>query len=192
MRHLILVFLVIGSVMIFFSCQEESVLDPELSQVPEISQSDQVPVSLAKAKPSPNLTGKLYGLFNFPPLPDPDGSDLPIFWKGTITFGEDIVGIYFLSHGAPRDYSQATPFYEEHVIYNLADPTIVYLKGWNAGVMTFANRDPDPVKFRANGKIEEAYGPFAEWQDCNVHISGLVYWVTVGLPKEAVAIYRIN
>lgn len=136
--------------------------------------------------------GTINCLFNFPSLPDPGGSNLPIFWKGTIDFGEDTYGLYFLSYGEPRVYSQASPFYEEHVIYDLIDPTIVYLKGWNAGVMTFANKDPDPVKFRTNGKITEAYGPFEEWQDCNLHISGLVYWVTVGLPKEVVAKYRIN
>lgn len=186
MRHLILVFLVIGSVMFFFSCQEESALAPELSL------SNQVPVSLAKAKSSPNLIGTVKTDFTFTP---------PTFWNGTIDFGEDfgenhVYGITFYSYGAPRDYSQASPFEEDFYIYESGkdwdDPDYLYMKGSNSGVVSYANKAPDPVKFRANGKIEVANEPFAEWLGCNVHIRGTVTLIAVGVPKGASGTFRIN
>ena len=44
MKRLILMFLVIGTVLIFFGCQEESALAPELSQ------SEQLPAPLEKTR----------------------------------------------------------------------------------------------------------------------------------------------
>ena len=181
MKRLILMFLVIGTVLIFFGCQEESALAPELDQ------SEQLPAPLAK-KPSPSLTGTQALDFTLTP---------PTFWNGTVDFG--VAGKYsitFISHGPPRVYSQASPFYEDFYIYELGatwtNPANVYLKGWNAGVVTYANNPPDPCKFLANGKIEEAYGPLEMWQDRTVHIRGVVNWVTVGLPAGAVGTFRIN
>ncbi len=187
MYRLILRLLVIATITISLGCSVDNPTTPEISQAPEISQSDQIPAYLAKAKPLANLIGTTNCLFSF--------DNPPIFWKGTIDFGEKgIYGLYFISYDPPRDYSQASPFYEDFVIYDLEDETeeTIYLKGWNKGVVSYANKDPEPVKFRANGKITEAYGPFEEWQDCNVHISGLVYWVAVGLPEKAVGTFRIN
>jgi hypothetical protein len=189
MKSLVFMFVVIGTVLIFWGCQEESALSPDFAQ------SNQGTNSLAK--PLPYLIGTTNTPFNLPPLPDPGGSDLLIFWKGTIDFGGDEYGLYFLSHGEPRDFSQASPFYEDFVIYNLTDETI-YMKGWNAGVVTYANKDPEPVKFHANGKIVEAYGPFKDWQDRNIHIKGLVYWafdddgLPTGFPEKAEGTFRIN
>ena len=156
MYRFILMFLVVAAIMAFLGCSESN------TTAPEISQNDQVQVSLAK--PLPNLIGTTNTPFNNPPLADPDGSGLPIFWKGTIVFGEDTYGIYFLSHDAPRDYSQASPYYEDFVIHEVGNEENIYLIGWNAGVVSYANNVPDPVKFEANGKITEAYGPFTEWQ----------------------------
>ena len=65
-------------------------------------------------------------------------------------------------------------------------------------MVTYANKVPEPVKFHANGKVDEAYGPFDWWQDRNVHIRGLVYWeigedgLPTGLPIEAKGTFRIN
>jgi hypothetical protein len=179
-----------GIALFYFGCSDNN---PILS---ELSQSDLVTNSLAK--PSPNLIGTANALFNFPPLPDPGGSDLPIFWKGTIDFGEDTYGIYFLSYDAPRDFSQASPFYEDFVIHEFRNEGNVYLRGWEAGVVTLANKLPDPSRVITNGKITEAYGPFVEWQGRNVHGSGLVYWevndngIPTGLPERAESTIRIN
>ncbi len=180
MKRLILMFLVIVTVLIFFGCQEESALAPELGQ------SDQVANSFAK--PTANLIGTANTPFTFTP---------PTFWNGTIDFGVDgIYSLTFISHEPPRPFSQASPYYEDFIIYELGTdwtiPENVYLKGWNAGVVTYANNPPDPCKFLANGKITEAYGPFVEWQGCNVHIRGLVYWIAVGVPERAEGTFRIN
>jgi len=181
MRHLIFVFLVIGSVLIFFGCQEESALSPELSQ------SDQDENALTK--PAPNLIGTTYTPFS--------DETPPIFWRGTVIFRGVEYGLYFISHGPPRDFSQASPFEEDFVIHELYDEGNIYMKGWNAGVVTYANRFPDPVKFRANGKVEEAYGDFDGWQGRSVHIRGLVYWEfdengPTGNPEHAEGTFRIN
>jgi hypothetical protein len=140
--------------------------------------------SLAK----PHLTGHQVTPFTLTP---------PTFWNGTVDFGEDgKYGLTFVSYDPPRAYSQASPFYEDFYIYELGNPANVYLKGWNAGVVTYANNPPDPCKFLANGKVDEAYGPLEEWLGRNVHIRGTVYWIidpVVGMiPEYAEATFRIN
>ena len=184
MKNLFLIFFVVGVIIVFFGCQQESALTPELSE------NEQLPASFAK--PLPYLTGTTDTPFNFPPLPDPGGSDFPVFWKGTVVFEKVTYGLYFLSTGAPRDFSQASPFFEYFIIHEIGNEQNVYLKGWNAGVVTYANKDPEPVKFHANGKITEAYGSFAAWQDRPIHIRGIVTWIAVGLPEKAAGTFRIN
>jgi hypothetical protein len=191
MYRLIFIFLVGASILIFSGCSENN------TTAPDINQNDQVTAQFAK-KQSPNLIGTTYTPFHFPPLPDPAGSGLPIFWKGTVDFGEDTCGIYFLSHEDPRTYSQASPYYEDFVVHEDGNEGNVYVKGWNAGVVTYANNFPDPSQFLANGKITEAYGPFADWQGRTVHFHGLVYWaldpngIPTGLPERAEGTLRIN
>jgi len=124
MKKIIFMFLLIGAVMFFWSCTENN------PSAPELSQSDQVTNSLAK-KTAPSLTGTAHADFTFTP---------PTFWNGTITFGEETYGLTFFSFDAPRDYSQASPFYEEFIIYTLGtdwtNPDNVVMKGWDAGVVT--------------------------------------------------------
>ena len=139
-------------------------------------------------KPAANLIGDTDCPFTITP---------PTFWNGTVDFGsKGIFGLTFFSEGAPRDYSQASTFYETWVIYYLEsdynDPANVVMRGWNKGVVTFANSVPDPVNFNANGKVTEAYGPLEAWEGCNWHVKGLVYWVAPGLPEKAVGQVRIN
>lgn len=183
MKRLIFVFLVIGATMIFFGCSENN------STAPELSQSDLVTNTMAK-KPAPNLIGEAVIDFTFTP---------PTFWNGTIDFGTDgKYGMTFISYDPPRDFSQASPYYEDFYIYELGtdfdweNPTNVVMKGWNAGVVTYANKDPEPVKVRANGEIVEAFGSFKMWESRKVHMQGLVYWESVGLPDVAISTVRIN
>ena len=181
MKRSILMFFVIGATMIYFGCSENN------STAPELSQGDQVTNTMAK-KPAPNLIGEAVIDFSLTP---------PTFWNGTIDFGVDgKYGMTFISHDAPRDYSQASPFYEDFVIYKLGtDWTVqenVIMKGWNAGVVTYANKDPEPVKFHANGEIVEAYGSFKMWEGRKVHMQGMVYWESVNVPDVAISTFRIN
>jgi hypothetical protein len=197
MQKLISFYLIfVLSVLFYVTCSVDHSTSPLVNSESELGEGDLRSILLSK-KPSPNLIGTTYTPFNFPPLPDPSGSNLPIFWKGTIDFGEDTYGIYFLSHEEPRGYSQASPYYENFVIHEDGNEGNVYMRGWNAGVVTYANSIPDPVQFLANGKIEEAYGPFVAWQGHNMHIRGLVYWefengVPTGLPERAEGSLRIN
>ncbi len=79
MKHSNLIFLVIGTVMIFFSCSGDNPMAPNSNQgdpmmATESNSTDQVTISLAK-KPSPNLVGTALVDFTFTP---------PTFWNGTI------------------------------------------------------------------------------------------------------------
>jgi hypothetical protein len=190
----LLLILLTGIALLYFGCSQD------IPSAPGLNQSDQVTNTLAK-KPAPNLMGTTNAPFNFPPLLDPDGSGLPIFWKGTIVFGDDTYGLYFISHGEPRDYSQASPFYEDFVIHEFGNVGNVYLRGWNAGVVTYANNVPDPVKFLANGKItyaSETCEKLKEWNGRSVHLRGNVYWNPIPIPgvglvpEYAEGIFRIN
>ena len=183
MKHTIFLFLVLGATLIFFGCSENNSTAPELSQSDQLTQQ-----SVLNKKPVPNLIGEAVIDFSFTP---------PTFWNGTVDFGVDgKYGMTFISYAPPRDYSQASPYYEDFVIYKLGTDwkvqENVIMKGWNAGVVTYANKDPEPVKVRANGEIVEAYGDFEMWEGRKVHLQGLVYWESVGVPDEAISTVRIN
>ena len=166
MKNLIFVIIVVGSVMIFFGCQEDGALSPV------VNQSDQGSDYLAK-KPAPNLTGTMDLYFNF----------VNPVWVGTITFEEH--GTYemrFFSLLPQRDYSQARPFEEDFEIYKLIDGVEkIYLRGHDKGVTTLANS-----KYRMNGEILEANEPFEGWLGHKVHMSGVITWQNLGTPEEPV------
>ena len=177
MKHINLVLVLIGAILIF-GCSEDNLISPVTGD-PVVSDASTL------KKPGPHLTGSTYCDFSF--------TTPPIFWKGTVDFGNvGLYGLKFISHGPPRDFSQASTFHEDFIIFDLTDESIVYMTGWNSGVMTLANQDPDPIKFVANGKVKEAYGPLAGWEGRSVHIDGLVYWIDVGIPEKAIATIRIN
>ena len=183
MKRVIFMFLLIGLTMSFWNCGENYPSAPELSQSDQFTQQ-----SVLDKKPAQSLIGEAVIDFTFTP---------PTFWNGTIDFGADgKYGMTFISYDPPRDFSQASPYYEDFVIYKLGtDWTVqenIIMKGWNAGVVTYANKDPEPVKVRANGEIVEAYGDFEMWEGRKVHMQGLVYWVSVGVPDVAISTVRIN
>ncbi len=174
--------LLLGVGFLFFGCSEDNSLLPEQN-------TDQSGSILKSAKnPGPSLSGVLETEFSFTP---------PTFWNGTVDFGDmGTYGITFISYGAPRDYSQASPFQEDFVIFKLGtDWTVqenVILKGWDSGVLVLANKDPELVKFTAHGKVTEAYGPLEMWNGRNAHFKGVVEWVQLGLPKAVHGELRIN
>lgn len=186
MKTKILMPILFGACILFFGCSENA-LTPALD---EPAQAEQQEAFLKGAKkPEAKLVGATDVPFTFTP---------PTFWNGTVDFGDDgIFSLTFISYDPPRDFSQASPFYEDFIIYKLGTdwtlPENVVMKGWNKGVVTYANGLPDPVDFHANGKVMEAYGPLEAWDDCNVHIKGLVYFDASGaFPLKAVGELRIN
>lgn len=183
MKRLQLVFLVIGVTLVLTGCSENPVLGPEQDSSANANTEEESPL-LKSAKEVPHLIGIQLCDFS---LEHP-----PVFWTGTVDFGDgNLYGIKFISYDAPRDFSQASPFHEDFIIYDLTDET-VYLKGWDRGVVTYANKDPEPVNYVAHGKIEEAYGAFEMWQGRTAHFKGVVNWVTVGLPESTEGTLRIN
>ncbi len=184
MKNFSLMVLIIGTIMIFFGCQDENAL------APEVSQSDEAPDFLAK-KPAPNLIGTMELDFTFGAWPEE-----PV-WVGTITFeGYGEYGIRFFHLSPFKEYSQASPFVEYFEIY---DGDIVYLGGPDEGVTTLANKPPEPTKYRMNGEIDVAIEPFEMWFGRNVHMSGVITWQNLGTPEEPVlapatapGIFRIN
>jgi hypothetical protein len=170
--------------MLFFGCTESPFLPAAEDDLPMAQDAFLKSVK----KPAAHLIGDTDCPFTITP---------PTFWNGTVDFGsQGVFGLTFFSEGAPRDYSQASPFSETWVIYeegtDYNDPANVVMRGWNEGVVTYANKMPDPVNFHANGRVTEAYGPFESWEGCNWHLKGIVYWVAPGLPEKAIGQVRIN
>ena len=176
LRNLFAGMLIIPTLMIMTACSEDNVLTG--------SEIDPGIAGLKSAKEAPTLVGIQHCEFSF--------DHPPVFWTGTVDFGDgNIYGIKFISYDAPRAFSQASPFYEDFIIYDLADGT-VYLKGWDKGVVTYANKDPEPVKYNAMGKVMEAYGPLETWLGRTAHFQGIVNWVDVGIPESIEGTFRLN
>lgn len=184
MKHCISLLLIIGVSIMFFGCSEDN-----LGPVPDDpAQLEQLANLKSAKKPAAKLVGDTDCPFTLTP---------PTLWNGTVDFGDKgVFGLTFFSTGPGRDYSQASHFYETWVIYlegtDYNDEANVVMRGWNKGVVTYANKIPEPVNFHANGMVTEAYVPLEEWEGCNWHISGLVYWVMLDLPEKAVGQVRIN
>jgi len=141
-------------------------------------------------KPASSLIGAGECIFTFTP---------PTFWNGVVDFGD--AGEYkitFISLGdGPRDFSQASPFEEDFVIYDInADwppsESEIVLTGHHSGVLIFANKLPEPSKAIANGKVTLANSPLYEWMGCTTHFNALVNWWEPGVPSGAVFTVRIN
>jgi len=100
--------------------------------------TEQAPVSLSK--PAPTLEGHLVCDFSF--------DNPPVFWFGTITFGEVTYGAYFISTAPPRDYSAADPFTEYLVFYDLVTGD-EYFRGLHDGMFVFKDIEgmPDAREF---------------------------------------------
>ena len=185
MKTTISMLLIFGVSILFFGCSESNLI-PAVDDPVQIEQEEALLKGAKKS--SAMLEGTTNTPFTFTP---------PTFWNGTVDFGANgVFGLTFISYDPPREYSQASPFHEDFVIYipgsDWTDPENVVMKGWNKGVVTYANKDPEPVNFHANGKVTEAYGPLEDWEGCNWHLKGLVYWLSEGNPEKAVGQVRIN
>jgi hypothetical protein len=177
MKNLIILCL-LGISVLFSGCNE----DPMISDV-------STELKGAK-KPLPSLVGAGDILFTLTP---------PTFWNGVVDFGD--AGEYkitFISLGdGPRDFSQASPFAEDIVIYDMnaswpPSEAEIYLTASCKGVVTYANKIPEPSKFLENGVVTGAFGPLEDWMGCTMHIKGIVIWAAPGLPAGAVNTIRIN
>ncbi len=171
MKHFILVSVLLCTAIFLFGCQESAVVPTE-----------QAPVSLSK--PAPTLEGHLVCDFSF--------DNPPVFWFGTITFGEVTYGAYFISTAPPRDYSAADPFTEYLVFYDLVTGD-EYFRGLHDGMFVFKDIEGMPVNFTTHGEILEASGPFEGWAGRGYFSTGLVTWeIPEVLPAGSEATVRFN
>lgn len=184
MKRLLIMFLVLGLTLIFINCSEN------IPSAPELNQADQINTTLSK-KPAAKLVGTMEldfvaGLYEEDELKN-------VVWDGTINFeGVDVLyGIRFHHLSPSKGFSNASPFEEYFEIYDLGDPTQLYLGGPDVGVTTLANS-----KYRMNGEIDLANAPFEEWLGRHVHMSGVITWQTLPdgsvKPETAPGILRIN
>ncbi|MEJ2193788.1 MAG: hypothetical protein P8X73_02875 [Ignavibacteriaceae bacterium] len=174
MKHLILIFLFFGIATLYIGCSDSTPSGPNLNQ------NDQVTATLDK-KPAAHLVG-----------------DLELWWSpgwvGTVTFEDgSVYGIKFNHLGGDwPEIGQAYHFFEEYIIYDLADETNVLMKGPDEGVGSI-RKYPEPIKYVINGKVSEAYGVFVDQLGRNLHINGVINWdVATGAPLTAPGTLRIN
>ena len=189
MKKLILIFLFLVIAMLYNSCSDNNPSSPNLNQ------NNQVTSTLDK-KPAANLVGDMDLNFDLTAVSPDD----PV-WVGTITFeGYGTYGIrFFHLLSSVGVLGQVNHFEEYFEIYDLGDPTIVYLGGHDEGVVPLANKPPADTKFMANGQVEVATGIFEDWMGRNTHMSGVVKWQIletpdgpVAAPYSAPGTFRIN
>jgi len=178
MKCILCAFVLVGIILLYSGCSENSPL------VFEPSQGEQMTEALGK-KPASHLAGTMNLDFM--------GPTAPYVWAGTVDLeGYGQFGMRFIhTSGPPKGYSQASPFEEIFEIFDLGAPTTIYLAGPDAGVTTLANS-----KFRMNGVVELAIGPFTEWLGRDVHMSGTIGWQTLPdgtvVPETAIGPFRVN
>jgi hypothetical protein len=171
MKRLIVVFLM-GVAVFYFGCVDNP-------SAPGLNHTDQVTAALDK-KPAAHLVGDMKLYF----MPG---------WVGTVTFEDgSVYGIKFNHLGGDwPEIAQSYHFYEEYIIYDLADETLL-MKGPDEGVVSI-RKFPDPTKYAINGKVSEAYGVFADQLGRNIHINGVINWdPETGAPVTAPGTFRIN
>ena len=183
-----LVFLLMGIALFYLGCSDEGPTIANLENSGQVTESELIADggmagSLLK-KPSPTLTAAMYIAFVGPG---------PIPWDGEIEFeGYGRYGMRFYNlSGPPRGFSQASPFREYFEIYDLTDPSVIYLAGTDAGIVNFAIN-----RVTMNGEVEVANAPFEMWLARRVHASGHISWKTLPdgtvMPDSTLATCRLN
>jgi len=188
MKNLIFFFLFLGIATLYIGCSDNN------PSAPGLNQNDQVTTTLDK-KPAPNLIGTMDLIFAA-------GTQGDVAWDGTIDFegNPTTYGIRFHHlESSVGVIGQVNHFEEYFEIYDLGNPTIVYLGGPDEGVVSLANKPPEDTKFMANGEVDLANAPFEKWLGRNTHMSGVVTWQILNTPDGEVVVpatapgtFRIN
>ena len=132
-------------------------------------------------------------------------SDVAPIWVGTVTIDDVEYGMAFFNIGSGKPFD-ADPnpnvaffgeiwkvyeglefeFDENGVLTGFVEGEVL-LWGYDEGVVTFANS-----KYRMNGSVEGASGPFAALEGYNVHMNGIIELYPFGAPQFAPGTLRIN
>jgi hypothetical protein len=177
MKALLIIFLIIGTGLLFLGCSDESALTPELGQ------SDQVTNFLAK-KPISDSTE--YDFVGHLGIFDSEGRLLA--WKGTVS--GDINGVIKWWMVLPMSYTGQASHYEDRFeIWNAAE-TELLLAGDEAGTTTA--RHGKNSNWRTNGTVTEVGQGFEEWLGRQEHSEGHFTWAAPGVPDHGTGTFRIN
>lgn len=180
MKRSILMFLVIGTAIIFFGCSGDNPLAPKLNQ------SDQAITSLAKkSAPSINCTTEYHFVGH---LGEKDGEGRTLVWEGTIS--GDIEGVikWWSMLNEMLFTGQASHYEQRFKIWNANEELL--LVGDDAGTTTA--RHEKNSNWRANGTIILAYGDFADYFGRQAHSAGHFTWVAPEFPYEGTGTFRVN
>ena len=187
MKRLNLVLILTGVTIFFLGCSKEELVSPETEN------AEQFEIAVKKStKPS----SQLKGTFEITLGTVPGGPS----WIGTMIFegGEEVYGFRFFPLNG-ENHGQTFLFEEHFEIYDLESSDKVYLRGYDAGNLPYANKLPDPLPFRMHGEVEEAIEPFDGWLGRRVHIDGTVFWQEVPtpdgpltVPARGIGEFRIN
>ena len=178
MKTLLIMFLIIGTSLLFFGCSDESALAPELGQ------SGQVSNFLAK-KPISDSTE--YDFVAGLGITDPQGRLLA--WKGTIS--GDINGVIkWWMDGTTMTYTGQASHYEDRFEIWNADETVLLMAGDEAGTTTA--RLGKNSNWRTNGTVSEVGPGYEDWLGRNNHAEGHFTWAVPGLPDHGTGTFRIN
>ncbi len=192
MKRSILIFLVIGTVMIFFGCSGDNPMAPKLNQgdpmAKELNQSDQVANSLAK-KPLPSL--RCTTEYDFRGADDPPAFDTEgrlLAWEGPIS--GDITGVIKWWMFVPFELTGQVSHYEDRFEIWNDDETVLLLAGDEAGTTTA--RHGKNSNWRTNGIVTEAAPEYVEWLGRKAHAEGHFTWLEPGLPDNGYGTFKVN
>jgi hypothetical protein len=177
MKALLIMFLVIGTSLLFFGCSDESALAPELGQ------SCQVTNFLAKKPISDSTDYDFVGHLGIL-----DGEGRLLGWIGTIS--GDINGVIKWWMVPPMSYTGQASHYEDRFEIWNADTTVLLLAGDEAGTTTA--RHGKNSNWRTNGTVSEVGPGYEDWLGRNNHAEGHFTWAAPGLPDHGTGTFRIN
>lgn len=128
-------------------------------------------------------------------------------WVGHLYVDGMEYGIIFYNVGTGKPFTtqnggQTVFFKEEWIVFASIDYQFdsqgVLQPDWSAGPILMSGNDQGVVSlansaFRMNGLVQYATGPFQNYQDLSVHMSGIVQWYPSGAPHYALnGNFRIN
>jgi hypothetical protein len=168
---------------------------------------------VAPVSADPPMRGTMDLTLNLgPPDGSPPANCPEIAWLGTITFGDDVYDMTFVPVGTGKPFDEdpntSIHFFEEiWTIYELGTFDYQFTEIDGVHILTACNdTDAVPVlsghdsgttsikasRYRMNGEVDFADGPFAGLEGHKVHMSGTVEWYPFGAPHFAPGDFRLK
>lgn len=132
MKRLILIFFVVGTVLVFFSCSKDNATAPEMSNIPELNQAPEL-------SQAPEIS-------QFDQLPEPSLNECGTYFSGTSTFQKPVEPgtTTLLPNGKTLIKGEVAEWYDD-----ATDPRVTGVSFWTVNKLL----NPDGTG-RAWGKAE--------------------------------------